>query len=137
MSKIVQLKLVSGDELICKIHRRNFLTGNLKIKQALSFLKKTDPDTGVTFYAFIPFMSQVNHKDAIINLTKESIMAISIPNRLTQATYEKYVGNEHIAALNREEMADELIARMQRPKVEKSDAERELDKYEFDKNKMN
>lgn len=140
MTKVVQLKLVSGEEIMCKIHKKGFF--NYEIKDALMFIKRINEETGTTYYAFIPFMTQVNHKESIITLKKNTVIAVSKPAKLTEVTYAKYVETENEAAINREDMTDEVILRMkqrekeskQKPPVKDSDINVT---YSIDKSKLN
>ena len=139
MTKVVQLKLISGEEIMCKIHKKGLF--NYKIKDTLMFIKRINEQTGTTYYAFIPYMTQINHKNDIITLKKSSIMSISYPAKLTQATYEKYVQSENEAAIAREEMTDSVLERMKNPPVNPSpkdmtDSDIKVT-YSIDKTKLN
>lgn len=130
MNNLTQLKLVSGEELICEIIGKNIFTGKIKIKKALMFIKRIHPDSGASFYAFAPYMTQQNHNDDIVKLNVKSIMSYCKPARLTAATYYKYMTSEHDAAIVRESMTDDIIHKMnnQQPIVEENVSENTVNK---------
>lgn len=141
MTKAIQLKLTNGDEIMCKVHRKNWITGIWKIKHALMFIRQVNPETGTSYYAFVPYMTQQNHKDDIIELRSSQILSVAKPATLTEATYEKYVNNEHEHALAREKMTPELMERIKNPPPPApiaEDQKRDINvTYEIDKSKLN
>lgn len=83
---IKQLKLTSGEEIICEILDDNDL--GVAVRNCLSLSKRVTPD-GTTYHTFGSYMIFQDRPERVILIVPDKIMSIAIPSQEMMHVYNE------------------------------------------------
>jgi hypothetical protein len=133
---LTQLKLVTGEEIICEIVKRNYLKNEICIKSAMCLIKKVNEE-GFPYYVFVPFMVHQCSKNSIVHLKRNAIISQSSPTKIMMETYKRYVFQEYQQSELREAMTDDIIEQIKNTVDKKNNDKYDLENYDFGNQKKN
>jgi hypothetical protein len=94
MNNIKQMKLLSGEEILCDLVDVTFTEeeGECMIIRAAYVLVSTeDFDNGLRYYTFRPFMMNIYDPSKVLLLNTGAVICLTTPNPTVVNQYEKHI----------------------------------------------
>lgn len=120
MNNVKQLKLSTGEEILCEvvdweIDEEDGTDLTVVVRNAFTIIDTFNPDEGIRYYTFKPFMMFRNHNDLVL-INPTHIICAAQPNQILIDQYVDNLKNNPLPKSveeERKEAFDEFVEKLQ------------------------